>query len=83
MIRRPVGTLPVKRIFRKPGFWTSDPATASSQATTFRTPAGKPARENRSPRARPISVVDGAGLRTTVLPAMRAAAMPVMGIEKG
>ena len=44
---------------------------------------GKPARVNRSPMTSPIKVVEGAGLSTTVFPAIKAAAIPVMGIENG
>jgi hypothetical protein len=83
MTRRPVGTLPVNSTLRKRGSLTSEAATASDQAVTFRTPGGSPARVNRSPMARPMRVVAGAGLRTMVFPAMSAAAIPVMGIEKG
>ena len=68
----PVATLPVNTILPTRGSSTSDAATASSVATTFTTPSGKPAFRASAPRRSPTSVVAGAGLRTTVFPATSA-----------
>ena len=72
--RLPVATLPVKTILPTRGSSTSAAATASSTATTLSTPSGNPARRASAPMRRPISVVAGAGLSTTVLPAISAVA---------
>ena len=74
MTFRPVATLPVNTILPIRGSSTSAAATASSMARTFRTPSGKPAFFASAPSRRPMSVVAGAGLRTTVFPATSAEA---------
>ena len=83
MIFFPVGTLPVNRILETRASSTRRCATPSSQATMLSTPSGRPARFASSPIASPTSVVDGAGFRTTALPAASAAATPVIEIPKG
>ena len=79
----PVATLPVNTILPTRGSSTRPWARRSSVATTLTTPSGKPAFRHRAPSLRPTRVVEGAGFTTTVLPAIRAAARPVVGMANG
>ena len=83
MIFLPVATLPVKTIFATRGSSTRAAAPASSTATTFKTPSGRPALRAISPMRRPTRVVEGAGFRTTVFPAASASATPDIERKKG
>ena len=72
---RPVSLEPVKVMRPTPGCWTSaSPASSPSPATTFTTPGGKPASTNSAHAASTEHDACSAGLSTTQLPAVSAAA---------
>ena len=71
MIFLPVGTLPVKEIFRTRGSAVIQAPTSSLPPTTLSTPAGTRAR-NSVPSSRELRGVKGEGFATTVFPASRA-----------
>src|SRR6266516_3465188 len=70
----PVATEPVKLILRGTGWEVIHAPRSSPPDTTLRTPGGKTSRSS-SPILRVVRGVNGDGLSTRVLPAMRAGAI--------
>ncbi len=85
MRRLPTGVEPVKETLRSRGSASSGPEipAALAEATTFRTPAGRPASSMVCAKSWAVSGVSLAGLRTMVQPAATAGATLRVAMARG